>query len=72
METHANIFLSGKTIKRVSINGSRYTYGGILKNFCKETNSDGNYWLAWGVEIIRRCNCLLIQNNVGEFVVVYK
>jgi len=75
MEPKVNIFLSGKTIKRVSIDGSRYTYGGILKHFCKpeKLNENGNHWLAWQTEIVRRCNCVLIHHLIsGEFVVVEK
>lgn len=73
METQVNIKLSGKTHKSVTINGQRFRYSAIINKYCQNPDSEGLHWLGYGIQIIRRCHCVLIsQQFSGEFVVVEK
>ena len=62
--------LRDRTQKTIKINGTRYDYGRILRDLCHTHNRAGNYWLSDSVEVIRRCNCVLLQSIDGHFAVI--
>ena len=64
------IKLSSKTHKSLTIDGKRYNYARIIKDLCTEENKAGNYWLGNSIEIIKRCQCVVIQDISGSFVII--
>ena len=64
--------LSDKTQKNITIDGKRYNYERIIKDLCKTPNKAGNYYLNASIEIVRRCDCVVIQSINGDFATIEK